>query len=363
MIKIAFMGIRGVPASYSGFETFIESLSRVLVKFGHEVTVYNRSSHVKDIQRSYYGIKIVNLPTVKSKFLDTFVHTFLSVIHALFCNYDIIYICGVGNSLLTGIPRFLRKKVILNVDGLDWQREKWNNFAKKFLKFSEYISVLFPVVTLTDSKTVQSYYRTTYKKEILYLPYFVNIVKTQSAEVLKEYNLFQNKYILFVGRLEPENNAHKLVEVYQSLKTEYKLVIVGDAPYSRQYIAQLKKQESSNIIFTGYLFQKAYQELSSHAYFFVLPGKAGGTRVVLLEQMALGNCILVNNSENNLEVVGDCAYAYAESENNQELKDSLQYLLSEPGIVEEYREKAKLRLRDKYSFGRVIKEYEKLLLK
>ncbi|MFC2140474.1 glycosyltransferase [Candidatus Auribacterota bacterium] len=357
---IAFTGIRGIPASYSGFETFVENFARILVKFGFKVTVYNRSSYNKKRKDSFYGVQIVSLPTIKNKFLDTFIHTFLALLHSFTKKYDLIYICGVGNSLLSFMPRLLGKKVILNVDGLDWRREKWEPFAKKFLKFSERISICFPNITLTDSKTVKTYYKKNYQKNIHCIPYFVQIRKSSSRETLKQYHLTKDKYILFVGRLVPENNVHQLISAYQRIETDCKLVIIGDAPYSKQYINNIKQYQNDRIIFTGYLFKKAYQELSSHAYFFVLPGRAGGTRVVLLEQMALGNCILVNNSPNNLEVLEEYGLSYDGLKKEETLVDSLNYLLNHPEVIEQYRKKVRERIRKQYALRKVLEAYERL---
>ena len=129
-MKIAFIGSRGIPARYSGFEQFYEQIAIRLSGRGHDVTVYNRSHFIKDIKREYKGVKIVSLPSIATKHLDTISHTALSSLHSIFKNYDIVYYCIVGNSPLVWIPRISGAKTLINVDGEDWAREKWIGFAK-----------------------------------------------------------------------------------------------------------------------------------------------------------------------------------------------------------------------------------------
>jgi hypothetical protein len=151
-MKIAMLGSRGIPACYSGFETFYENLAIRLSARGHQVTVYNRKQYVNHPSKFYKRVKLVTLPTLRNKHLDTLYHTFISVIHAAFQGYDIAYFCIVGNSPLTLLTRLLGVKTILNVDGEDSKREKWRGFEKVYLKFSEYLATIFPHVVISDSQ-------------------------------------------------------------------------------------------------------------------------------------------------------------------------------------------------------------------
>jgi hypothetical protein len=145
-MKIALLGTRGVPASYSGFETCVEQLGQRLVQRGHEVTVYCRSHHITYDGHRYKGMRLVMLPTIANKFLDTIIHSFISSIHALPERYDIALYFIAGNSPVTWIPRLVGTKSILNVDGLDWKREKWPTLAKKYIQFAEYLATKLPTV-------------------------------------------------------------------------------------------------------------------------------------------------------------------------------------------------------------------------
>lgn len=158
-MKIAMLGTRGIPASYSGSETCVEQLGQRLVQRGHEVTVYCRSNHITYDKPMYKGMRLVRLPSIKNKYIDTIFHSFLSSLHALSQNYDIALYFISGNSPVTWIPRLVGTKTVLNVDGLDWKREKWPTFAKVYIQIAEWMATWIPNSFITDSTVVQAFYR------------------------------------------------------------------------------------------------------------------------------------------------------------------------------------------------------------
>ena len=241
-MKIALLGTRGIPASYSGFETCVEQLGQRLVERGHQVTVYCRSHHINYTEPTYKGMRLVKLPTVTNKYLDTLVHSFISSLHALPQRYDVALYFIAGNSPVAWIPRLVGTKTVLNVDGLDWKREKWPRLAKNYIKFAEYLATKLPTAYLTDSRVVQAYYHDRFGERPLYIPYGSEVEILPPGETLARFGLEPRKYILFVGRLVPENCAHHLVEAFAGLDTEMKCVIVGDAAYAQDYIAALRRK-------------------------------------------------------------------------------------------------------------------------
>lgn len=359
-MRIAMLGTRGIPASYSGFETCVEELGSRLVQRGHEVTVYCRSHHVKYEGSHYKGMRLIKLPTVQNKYLDTIVHTFLSALHLLPRAYDVVLIFIVGNSLVSFIPRLGGKKVVLNVDGLDWRRQKWPLWAKKYIQFAEYLATKLPNEMVTDSGVIERYYLERYGKRSTRIAYGSDVTPLPPGEHMARLGLEARRYVLFVGRLVPENCAHHLVEAFQGLRTEMKCVIVGDAPYAEEYISSLKATSDERIIFTGYLFGEGYQELSSSAYLFVETSEVGGTHPALLEAMAFGNCVVVNDTPQNLEVIGEAGFNYSGERGAESLRERLQALLNDPQMVEEYREKAMQRAGKHYSWEKVTDDYENL---
>jgi len=361
-MKIALMGSRGIPACYSGFETFYEQLSWRLVKRGHDVTVYNRSNYISYREPYYRGVRLVRLPTIKNKHTDTIFHTFLSVLHSIFQKYDIVYFCIVGNSPLTFVPRLFGAKVLLNVDGADWEREKWRGLSKKYLLWSEKVATKFPHVVIADSRVIQKRYKRLYRKKTVFIPYGANVLQNAKDKYLKIFGLEKNKYILFVGRLEPENQPHLLIEVFKEIKTDMKLVIVGDAPYGEKYKKELRELADQRVIFTGFLFGEGYQQLSSHSYLYVLTSAVEGTRPVLLEQLAFGNCVLVRNSEANMEVIGNAGLFFDRQKEKEDLKKKIEYLLDHPELIEAFRKEACRKISREYDWEKITDEYEKLFL-
>ena len=361
-MKIALLGTRGVPASYSGFETCVEQLGQRLVQRGHQVTVYCRSHHIKYRGTTYKGMRLATLPTIANKYLDTIVHSFISSLHALTQHYDMALYFIAGNSLVTWIPRLAGTKTILNVDGLDWKREKWPTLAKKYIQFAEYLATKLPNVYVTDSHVVQGYYRDRFGSEPPYIPYGSEVEVVPPGETLAGLGLEPGKYVLFVGRLVPENCAHHLVEAFAGLDTDLKCVIVGDAAYAEGYIASLKAraQGDARIIFTGYVFGRGYYELGSNACLFVETSGVGGTHPALVEAMAFGNCVVVQDTPENLETVGDAGFAYDGKVGAGGLRQMLQRLLSQPALIEEYRQRARQRARACYSWETVTDAYERL---
>jgi glycosyltransferase involved in cell wall biosynthesis len=359
-MNIALLGSRGIPACYSGFETFYENLAVRLAKRGHKVTVYNRKQYINYPEKYYQSVRLITYPTIRNKHLDTLFHTFISIIHATFQKYDIAYFCIVGNSPLTLLTRLIGVKTILNVDGEDWKRGKWKGMEKWYLKFCERLATVFPHVVISDSQVIRERYLREYHSKTVFIPYGANIIRSADASYLRKYGLEKDKYILFVGRLVPENNAHLLIQSFQALKTDCKLLIIGDAPYSEEYQKNLTKNCDKNIIFTGYVFGEGYQSLSSHCYLFVLPSAVDGTRPVLLDQMGFGNCVLVNSTPANLEVIGDAGALFEGTEGINGLTSKLEQLLGNRAKVIEYRGKAVQRVRKLYSWEAVTTKYEAL---
>jgi glycosyltransferase involved in cell wall biosynthesis len=354
------MGIRGIPANYGGFETFAEELSTRLVLRGHQVTVYCRSNIIKYDDEYYKGVRLIVLPTIGHKYLDTVAHTFISVWHAFFKeNFDAILICNSANSIFSFVPRLRGMPVAVNVDGLEWKRKKWNLLGQWFYRISEYLATILPNEIVTDAKDIQRYYLQKFNEPSTYIPYGAPIERVETTEVLKKYGLQPQKYLLYVSRLEPENNAHVVVRAFEKVKTDFRCVVVGDAPYNGKYIQDLKKTADPRIIFTGYVFGQGYRELQSNAYLYFQATEVGGTHPALLEGMGHGNCVLANDVPEHREVLQDAGFFFNANQNG-DLAEKIQYLLEHPKIVAEAGRKAADRIRQHYTWDKITEAYEKL---
>lgn len=359
-MRIALLGTRGVPAAYSGFETCAEELGSRLATRGHEVTVYCRVPHVSHPEPSYRGMRLVKLPTIRTKHLDTIVHTLLSSLHALVRRYDVALYFNVGNSPVTWIPRVAGQRVVLNVDGLDSRRKKWGRLARLYIRTCERWAARFPHRVVTDSRRVQQYYRERWGTASTFIAYGAEPVAVPSGPQLARFGLTPGRYVLFVGRLVPENCAQHLVEAFEGLATDWRCVIVGDAPYSDEYIRRLRATTDPRVVFTGYLFGDGYRELLSNAYCFVETSEVGGTHPALLEAMAAERCVVVNDTPENLETVGDAGFSYDGTMGAIGLRSVLEVLLKDPARTSAQGRRGLDRIRRHYSWSDVTDSYERL---
>ena len=364
-MHIAMIGIKAIPARFGGFETAVDETSRGLVRLGHQVTVYNRKGMSHHNSAVYDGVTLVELPTLKSKNLSTIVHAFLSTLHVTFRRVDVVHFFTTGATLFAPLPRLFGKKIVCSVDGCDWQRAKWGRFARWYLRLSEWIAVRCCHSLISDSQDVNRYYAETYGQHSICITYGVREYRSEQQEVLDHFGLKPREYVLFVGRLVPENNIHHLISAFENLKTDKHLVIVGDDPWERRYVQRLKSTTDPRIIFTGGVYGDGYAQLQQSAYLFVLPDEVGGTHPALVEAMGYGNCVLVNNTPSNLEVIGTAGFSYRGELGSVDLQAQLQSLLDTPSEVAGYRQRALVRATERYSWAKVAREhaavYEELM--
>jgi glycosyltransferase involved in cell wall biosynthesis len=361
-MKIAIMGIRGIPANYGGFETFIEQMAPRLAARGHDVTVYGRSNMIDYREPLYKGVHIKIMPTISHKYLDTVIHTLVCCLYSFFKRYDVVFICNSANAAFCILPRMMGKPVVLNVDGLEWKRQKWNWAGKAFYRLSEFLATFFATAIVSDAREVQTYYHEKFQKASTYIPYGAPETPRESREILDRFGLKPREYVLYVSRMEPENNAHRVVEAFEKVVTDKKLVMVGDAPYSSAYIATLRDTRDPRILFTGYVFGQGYHELQSHAYCYVQATEVGGTHPALLEGMGYGNCVLANDVPEHREVLAQTG-CYFSTREKDSLRERLQYLLDNPLVVARYREVVRQRVHERYSWDKVTADYEALFMK
>lgn len=361
-MRIAILGTRGVPASYGGFETFAEQLATRLVARGHQVTVYCRSHYVSPRQLKYRGVSLKVLPTVRHKYLDTVVHTFLSAVHAATRRFDVALICNAANAPFAPILRLAATPVAINVDGLEHKRRKWNWLGRNYYLLAERLATWLPNEVVTDARVIQEYYLAQYRRRSTMIAYGAEVERRPDGNAVRQWGVEPNRYVLYVSRLEPENNARLVIEAFKRVRTNHKLLVVGDAPYAHEYIKDLhaRAQGDSRIVFTGFVFGEAYRALQQNAYCYVHATEVGGTHPALVEAMGYGNCVLTLATPENTEVVGEAGLHYDGAE---DLAAKLQRVLTNGALVSAYRQRAQARVRESYNWEGVVDEYEKLFVR
>lgn len=351
-MKVAFMGTRGVPARYSGFETAVEQIGRRMAAAGHEVTVFCRSAHYSERLRTSEGMGLTYLPSIQQKHLETLSHTALS---ALRLRRDAAVVCmGVGNAPVVRALEVAGRRTVFNVDGADWQREKWGAFASTYLRVCERLAAAGRSILIADAKAVQRYYREEFGRDSELVAYGAEAPRDRGTDTLDRFRLEPGGYLLFVGRLVPENSAHDFLEGVRLSGLEAPAVVVGDAPYQDEYKAALRASAPPGAYFTGYQFGAAYQQLSAHAGIYVLAATVGGTHPVLVEQMAAGNCVLARDTDSNREVLGDAGDFWRTPE---DLARLLCKLWTDPAMRRRWGEAARRRVAERYSWDQVTERY------
>ncbi len=359
-MRIAMMGTRGVPASYSGFETFVEELGTRLAARGHTVTVYNRSTWIAHREPTYRGMRLKRLPTIPHKYFDTVAHTLLSTLHGLLGRYDVVLICNLANAPFALIPRLAGQRVALNVDGVERKRKKWNRLGQLYLFAAEWIATRTPNVMVTDAAVMERYYAERYGVKSAMIPYGAPVGREPAPEIVRGLGLEPDRYVLYVARLEPENNVHVVIEAFEGVETDLTLAVVGDAPYAREYIARLKSTTDSRIRFLGFVFGDGYRALQQSAYAYVQATEVGGTHPALLEAMGYGNYVIANGTPENREVLGDAGVSY---DGVAGLRDALQTVLDDPARRAPFQERAMARIRASYGWDAITDQYEALFQK
>ena len=190
--------------------------------------------------RAYRGVSLVYLPTWRHKYFDTIVHTFFSTLHLIFHRADVALYCNGANAIFTLPPRLFGIPTLLNVDGLERKRKKWNRLAKAWYAISEWLATFCPTVVITDARQIEAYYLERYGKRTQFIPYGAETGKVATAEVLAKLGLERGGYFLYVSRMEPENNALLVREAFEQVDTPMKLALIGDAPYAQEYIERVR---------------------------------------------------------------------------------------------------------------------------
>jgi glycosyltransferase involved in cell wall biosynthesis len=361
-MRIAILGIRGIPANYGGFETLAEQLAPSLVERGHDVTVYGRRGAVSWPEPHYRGVRLVILPTIHTKHLDTPVHSLLACTHATSQRYDVVLVCNAANAIFAAILRLSGTPVVLNVDGIERLRRKWGRAGRSWYWLSEFLATKIASALVSDAVQIQTYYREKWRADSTMIPYGANTSRPDGLAALESYGIKPRDYVLAVARLEPENNIDLLVRAFSRVSTDMRLVIVGDTPFGSDYKNRLRAAAARDprVIMTGFVYGDPCRQLQANSYCYVHAADVGGTSPALLESMALSGCVIVSDTPQNFEVMGEEGWSF-EAGSEDSLTERLQYVVGRPDEADAVRARARTRVEAVYSWDAVTDAYEQLL--
>lgn len=364
MKKIAVIGLRGHGVIYSGYETFIRHLVAKSSKKNFFYYLYCRSKYQRKInKKNKKNYRLIMLPTISGKYLETFFYVIFSTYDSLSREIDTVLYLGTAYTYLIFIHKLLGRKVVANTAGVDWNKKRWSLMGKIYLKICEQMTVWFANLLICDSRSMVNYYRGKYRlNNLIYVPYGAEVKSLKPGKMLKRFDLRPMKYMYAVGRFSPENCLEDLIMAFRKFKTDFKCVIVGDSFYEekyKKYLMNLAKNDK-RIIFTGILQGKEYDEICSNSLAYVETKSIGGTHPALLEAMAFGKCVIVKDTKENQEVIGDSGYLY-NNFSSLRLEDQLKYVISHPKNARRIGNIGKKRVHALYNWKDVISRYEAIL--
>jgi len=356
-LKVAIIGARGIPATYGGFDTLVEELSVRLVRdHAMKVTVYCRTDYYVERPEYFSGVACVYISAPRIKGMESLIHTFLSSLHALIRDYDLIFIVDPGNAPMAVMLKLLSKIVVIHTDGLGWKRRKWGYLARRYYRWVEWVSARMVKNIITDNQGMADYYVQNYHAGSMQIAYGASSPYGVDETVYKELFLAAGSYLLVVARLEPENNVDVIIREYVAAKVGLPLVIVGGAPYGGDYMDYLHSLANEKVIFAGpFSDQAKLNALYKGAYLYVHGHEVGGTNPSLLRAMGFGTAPLVMDVNYNRYVVGPQGFVFTKKEGN--LAAALGKLANDVSEVRKAGQDALDRVNKEYNWEAVSARY------
>jgi glycosyltransferase involved in cell wall biosynthesis len=358
-LRIAILGGRGIPSTYSGTETFFIELAPRLVERGHDVIVYCRKALFKERPPTYKGVRLIYTPSIETKNLGTFTHTFACMVDVLRRDVDAMLVTNVANALHCIIPRIFRQTCALNVDGIEWKRGKWGRLGKGYFHWNARLSgKILPRGIITDAYAMRQLYLDEFNTPSACIAYGGNIERSSKPEIVRQYGLEPGNYYLIASRLVPENNAALIVDGFRKASTKRLLAIAGDANYRSSFIDDLKNNADDRVRFLGHVdSMEDIKELHCNSYAYIHGHMMGGTNPALLKALGYGNCILAHDNPFNAEVLGGHGLLF---KNAAELAEQIDLIEQKPEVAQCYRLRAPERIRTVYNWEKITDQYTEL---
>lgn len=362
-MRIKVLGIRGLPSTYSGLETIMGELAPRWVSSGHEVEVYCRGSLFPNKIPEWKGVKLIYLPSIEHKALSTLSHSLIAILHAVVTPADIILVWNAANGPFGWILKFAGKKAVINVDGMEWLRPKWQGLGKKYFRWAARMATRAYPVVITDASEMKRLYLREFGVETVYIAYGANIEPSEHPEILEGFGLCPREYYLIASRLVPDNNADLILKAFLASGSQKTLAIAGGADYKgnqleREFIDSLKALANSRVKFLGHIDSpEAIKELHHHCFAYVHGHEYGGINPSLLKALGYSNCVLALNTPFNAEVLEEGKYGILFEKKVEDLAEKMRYLENKPEIAEDFRKRATQPIKNKFNWDLIARQY------
>lgn len=357
-LRVAMIGLKGIPATVGGVERIVEELSARLVERGHEVTVYARRAYTGPVPGGCHrGVRVRFAPALPGKYSETLSHAAASLGDALFRRYDLLHVHALGTAPLLPPTRLAGKRVLFHVHGQEWKGGKWGTRARAYFKWCEPVALRSAHETVVNSLASRDYYGAEYGRETTFIPNAVDVPAHRMTGILERLGVSRRGYLLFVGRLVPEKGAHHLIAAHSALGLDLPVVICGEPAHSEEYARSLRDSAGPRIIFAGTITGDDLVDLYAQSLLLVNPTERDAVSLVLLEAMGQGGAVLASDIPEMQEGIGGAGFHFRSGDAG-DLARVLGDLLAHPERIEAVREPARRRVHAEYAWPTVVDRFE-----
>ena len=363
-MKVLILGTRGIPAQHGGFETFAEGLSRFLVERGHSVTVYCQWDEEPPLRRdSWKGVERVNIRAAPSA-LGTILFDAKAVWDSLWQD-GVVLTLGYNTAIFSLVYFFTGRKSVMNMDGLEWKREKWSKLERLWLRFNEFAGAKLSDRLIADHPVIGEHLENLVAKDkITVIPYGADLVKISNVmapdECIGDLPIHPNLYALVIARPEPENSLLQIVQAFSTATRGINLLVLGRLkPDTNRYHKEVLEAASAEVVFPGAIYDsRRVRGLRQYARLYIHGHKVGGTNPSLVEAMAAGNAVVAHDNPFNRWVAGPGALYFGDS---NELSSIFELHMQDAEKIATMRESSLAQHAEGFDQESVFQRYEQLL--